>query len=76
MTRTATSLEDSLSEADLKLMVEIEKNFLPMHSGDAPVTYADIDNFNKEVGFKPTTTIEVGLPAFFNWYITKFPRHG
>ena len=52
-----------------------EKNFLPMQPGDVPVTYADIDNFNKEVGFKPTTTIEVGLPAFFNWYITKFPRH-
>ncbi len=26
MTKTATSLEDSLSEADLKLMLEIEKN--------------------------------------------------
>jgi UDP-glucuronate 4-epimerase len=52
-----------------------EKNFLPMQPGDVPVTYADIDNFNKEVGFKPTTTIEVGLTAFFNWYITKFPRH-
>lgn len=52
-----------------------EKNYLPMQPGDVPVTYADIDNFNKEVGFKPTTTIEVGLGAFFNWYITKFPRH-
>tara|TARA_B110000977_G_scaffold200903_1_gene293101 strand:+ start:1622 stop:2626 length:1005 start_codon:yes stop_codon:yes gene_type:complete len=52
-----------------------EKNFLPMQPGDVPVTYADIDNFNKEVGFKPATTIEVGLLAFFNWYITKFPGH-
>jgi UDP-glucuronate 4-epimerase len=52
-----------------------KKNLLPMQPGDVPVTYADIDNFNKEVGFTPTTTIEDGLGAFFNWYITKFPRH-
>jgi len=50
-----------------------EMNFLPMQSGDVPITYADIDNFNEEVGFKPTTTIEVGLSRFCEWYMKKFP---
>jgi UDP-glucuronate 4-epimerase len=45
-----------------------EKKLLPMQPGDVPATYADIDDLARDVGFKPTTPIEVGIPRFVQWY--------
>ena len=45
-----------------------EKRFLPMQPGDVPATYADIDDLTRDVGFEPTTTIEVGVERFVRWY--------
>jgi len=45
-----------------------EKNFLPMQAGDVPATYADVDDLIRDVGFKPATTLETGIPAFVKWY--------
>lgn len=45
-----------------------EKNLLPMQPGDVPETYADIDDLQKDVDFKPRTSIEVGIPRFVDWY--------
>lgn len=44
------------------------KNMLPMQLGDVPITYADVDDLNKDVGFKPATPIEEGLKKFVEWY--------
>ncbi|MEW6519972.1 MAG: NAD-dependent epimerase [Thermodesulfobacteriota bacterium] len=45
-----------------------EKEFLPMQNGDVPATYANMDDLVRDVGFKPTTTIEEGLRRFVEWY--------
>ncbi len=45
-----------------------EKNFLPMQPGDVPATYADVSALVRDVGFQPSTTIEVGIPRFVEWY--------
>lgn len=44
------------------------KNFLPMQPGDVLSTYADIDELIKDVGFKPTTSIDEGIGRFVEWY--------
>jgi UDP-glucuronate 4-epimerase len=44
------------------------KNFLPMQDGDVRQTYADIDELVTDVGFRPSTPIEVGLSRFVEWY--------
>lgn len=44
------------------------KQFLPMQAGDVPATYADIDDLQAAVGFKPATPIEVGMQRFVDWY--------
>lgn len=44
------------------------KNMLPMQPGDVPETYADIDDLEKDTGFKPNTPIEVGISRFIEWY--------
>jgi len=45
-----------------------EKNFLPMKPGDVPATYAEVDDLIRDVGFKPDTAIEAGIPRFVDWY--------
>jgi len=54
-------LEDCLGK-------KAEKEFLPMQNGDVPATYANVDDLVRDVGFKPTTTIEMGLRRFVDWY--------
>ena len=44
------------------------KEFLPMQPGDVPVTYADVNDLIKDVGFQPNTPLEVGLEKFVSWY--------
>jgi UDP-glucuronate 4-epimerase len=41
---------------------------LPMQPGDVPETYADISAIRNDLGFEPATRIEVGIPAFVEWY--------
>ncbi len=44
------------------------KNLLPMQPGDVPDTYADVDALIAEVGYKPSTPIELGIENFVRWY--------
>ncbi len=41
---------------------------LPMQAGDVEKTYADIDAIQRDVGYQPTTGIELGIPRFVEWY--------
>ncbi len=43
-------------------------NLLPMQPGDVPETFADIDDLAREIGFAPTTPLEMGLGRFVDWY--------
>lgn len=45
-----------------------EKNMMPIQPGDVPVNYANVDDLENDVGFKPNTPIEVGIKHFVNWY--------
>lgn len=61
LTRVIEVLEDCLGHKAIK-------NLLPMQPGDVPVTYAEIDELIREVGFKPNTPLEVGIERFVSWY--------
>jgi len=45
-----------------------EKQLLPMQPGDVPESFADIEAARRDLGFAPTTPIEVGIPNFVRWY--------
>lgn len=45
---------------------------LPMQPGDVPATYADTQDLERDVGFKPNTPIEVGVARFVEWYRNYF----
>ena len=62
----------------LKVVALLEKEFgrnaikemLPMQPGDVQATYAEIEDLTREIGFKPTTSIEDGISRFAQWYRT------
>jgi UDP-glucuronate 4-epimerase len=39
-----------------------------MQPGDVVATAADIGAIERDLGFSPTTSIDVGLPRFVDWY--------
>lgn len=45
-----------------------EKRLVEMQPGDVPATYADIDTLANDVGFTPSTPIDVGVRRFVDWY--------
>lgn len=62
---------------DLSYMIELiekacgrnaVKHYEEMQPGDVPATYADITAIQSDLGYVPTTTIDVGVPAFVRWY--------
>ena len=47
---------------------EAHKELVPMQPGDVPVTFADTEPLERDVGFKPHTPLRDGLRKFAEWY--------
>lgn len=45
-----------------------QKELLPLQLGDVPETFADIDDLVNDVGYRPQTSIEVGVRKFVDWF--------
>jgi UDP-glucuronate 4-epimerase len=54
-------LEESLG-------VKAKLNLLPLQPGDVLATFADVADLEMEIGFRPRTSIEVGVRRFVDWY--------
>jgi UDP-glucuronate 4-epimerase len=50
------------------------KEMLPMQPGDVEATYADVSDLERDVGFRPSTSIEDGIASFAKWY-REYHRH-
>ncbi len=59
--RFITILEDQLG-------IKAEKIYMEMQPGDVLITYADISDLEKDLGFRPDTSIEEGLAKFVKWF--------
>ncbi len=44
------------------------KNLLPLQLGDVPDTWANVDELVADVGYRPSTPVEVGVQKFIEWY--------
>ncbi|WP_409192490.1 NAD-dependent epimerase [Bradyrhizobium sp. RDM4] len=44
------------------------KEMFPMQPGDVEATYADIEELEGDIGFRPSTTIREGVARFAKWY--------
>lgn len=48
---------------------EAHKELVPMQAGDVPVTYADTIPLERDFGFKPSTSLRMGLRACVEWFV-------
>ncbi len=70
------NIGNSRSEALMDMVAVIEaacgrpllREFHPMQPGDVTDTFADISAITRDHGFRPTTSIEAGIPRFVDWY--------
>jgi UDP-glucuronate 4-epimerase len=61
-------LMDFINEIETAVGRKAEKQFLPMQPGDVYQTYADTTLLEKEVGYKPITSLHDGITTFIQWY--------
>ena len=47
---------------------EAKKVYMDMQPGDVLRTYADVSDLERDINFKPSTSIEYGLQKFVEWY--------
>ena len=51
-----------------KIGKEANKQYMDMQPGDVLRTYADVSELERDIDFKPSTSIEDGLGKFVDWY--------
>ena len=61
-------LLDMIAALEKSLGKVAAKTMLPMQPGDVPATYANVDDLQADVGFKPSTPIAIGIERFVTWY--------
>ena len=57
-----TILEQSLGR-------KAKRNMLPLQPGDVLETFANVDELMQDVGYRPSTPLDVGLRRFVDWYL-------
>jgi UDP-glucuronate 4-epimerase len=66
--QSPVELMDYIEVLENRLGKTAEKELLPLQPGDVPDTYADVEALVQDVGYKPSTPIEIGIERFVNWY--------
>jgi UDP-glucuronate 4-epimerase len=61
-------LMDYIKALETSLGKIAEKELLPIQPGDVPDTYADVDDFEEQFGFKPSISVNQGVEKFVMWY--------
>jgi UDP-glucuronate 4-epimerase len=61
-------LIDFVREIENSLGIKAKIEFKPLQPGDVVKTYADTALLQNEIGYKPDTSIRVGVQAFIDWY--------
>jgi UDP-glucuronate 4-epimerase len=61
------SVNDLVAEIEKALGKKAVKQYLPLQLGDVERTYADITKAARDLGYRPSTTIQAGLKKFVAW---------
>ncbi len=64
-TTTLAELVDTIGRVT-GLAMTIDRQ--PDQPGDVPITFADITNAKRDLGYEPTTDLTTGITAFWQWY--------
>ena len=62
------ALLDFIGAIEQALGKDAIKQLLPMQPGDVAATYANIDDLEADVGYRPSTPTQEGIKQFVAWY--------
>ena len=62
------ALLEYIARLEAALGKKAVKDMKPMQPGDVPATYADIDDLERDFGYRPKTELSIGIKAFVDWY--------
>ena len=65
---TSVPLMEFIAEIERALGREIAKDFVEMHKGDVPETWADCSLLERLTGYRPQTSVREGVARFVEWY--------
>ena len=65
---TPVELMDYIEAIEFALNKTAQKELLPLQPGDVPDTFADVEDLTEEFGYKPCTSVKVGVKNFVEWY--------
>jgi len=68
----SVNLMDCVKILEKKLGREAIKNYMPMQPGDVDTSWANSNELNQNINFKPVTSIEKGIHKFVDWYLDYF----
>lgn len=68
----SVKLMDYIEALEKALGKKAEIELLPLQLGDVPDTYADVTDFVGNFNYKPSTSIEIGVSKFVDWYQDTF----
>lgn len=69
-------LMDFVAAIETALGRPAEKILLPMQPGDVRETFADYRLLQALTGYRPSTPVEAGVPAFVDWYRERYGAAG
>ena len=52
----------------------VKKNFKEMQPGDVKSTYADTSRLEKDIHYKPKTSVEEGTRLFYEWFVAYYTK--
>lgn len=67
----ATSLADLVAQLERALGKPAKLKRLPDQPGDVPVTFADVSLAERELGYRSSTPLAVGVERFCAWYLAE-----
>ena len=70
--RRQEALMDMIGWLEEAIGIEAQKEFLPMQPGDVEATWADVQDLEDAVGFRPDTPLKEGLARFVEWYRQRY----
>jgi len=62
-------LEEFIAILEQKLGRKAQRRPLPLQQGDVPATFADVADLERDIGFKPRTSLREGIGRFVDWYL-------
>ena len=67
-----TNLNNYIKAIEKNLNKKADIIFEDMQPGDVEKTFADTENLEKWINFKPNTSIDEGIKNFINWYLSYY----